>query len=65
MPDWTLRTGNGLYPFLFVNVHFMFFKYSVYVLLPSMKERYCRATFVRFAVKLLASSELGTRLETE
>ena len=35
-----IRTRNGLYPLLFVNVRFMFFKCSVYVLLPSAKERY-------------------------
>ena len=35
-----IRTRNGLYPLLFVNVRVMFFKCSVYVLLPSAKERY-------------------------
>ena len=46
------RTRNGLYPLLFVNVRYMFFKCSVYVLLSSAKERYWRPTFDKFAGKI-------------
>ena len=37
-------TKNGVYPLLFVNVRFKFFKCTVYVLLPSAKERYCSSS---------------------
>ena len=60
-----IRTRNGLYPLLFINVRYMFFKCSVYVLLPSAKERYWRATYDKFAGKIWASSEHRTKLETE
>ena len=47
-----IRTRNGLYPLLFVNVRYMFFKCSVYVLqLSSAKERYRLSTFDKFAGK--------------
>ena len=34
-----IRPRNGLYPLLFVNVRFMFFKCSFYILLSSAKKR--------------------------